>query len=248
VNAHSLYFETLGELGVIGGALLAVLLLVILGGMAARLRKPNRAVYGALLAAGLAWALNAAIDWDWQIPAITFWLFAAGGIALAARPGTGPSRPLRGVTRAVLVVGLLLLAITPARLAMSDRLLTRTVSDYKAGQCGPALDAAHSSSSWLPVRPEPYQVVSFCESSAGRGAASIAAMNQAISRDPHNWKYRYGLAIVQARTGVDPRPAARLALRLNPREAQARAAVARFRGRTRTSWRRELRRLQAETK
>jgi hypothetical protein len=69
-------------------------------------------------------------------------------------------------------------------------------------------------------------------------------MNQAISRDPHNWKYRYGLAIVQARAGVDPRRAARSARRLNPRQAEAQEAVRRFRGRTPAAWRRELRGLE----
>ncbi len=240
-NAHSLYLETLGELGVVGFALLAVLLLTIVAGLVARVRRPYRSVQAALLVGVLAWALNAAIDWDWEIPAVTFWVFAAGGIALAAPPGAGWERSLRGVTRAILALGLLLLAITPARLALSDRQLTKAVRTYQAGNCNVAFDAARSSASVLSVRPEPYQIESFCQSRNRKAGAAIAAMNEAISRDPKNWKYRYGLAVVRARAGVDPRPAARLAFRLNPREQDTQNGLRRFRGSTPAAWRREVR-------
>ena len=48
--------------------------------------------------------------------------------------------------------------------------------------------------------------------------AALAAMNKAVSLDPNNWNYRYGLALMQAAAGLDPRPATREALTLNPRE------------------------------
>jgi hypothetical protein len=220
-----------------------VVLLAILGGLLARVRPPYRSVQAAVLVAVVAWALNAALDWDWEIPAVSFWVFAVGGMVLAAAPGEGWERHLRGVTMAVLVVGLLLLAVTPARIAVSDRQLTSSVGDFQSGRCPAALDEARSSTAVLSVRPEPYQIESFCLSRQGRTAASVAAMNDAIARDPRNWKYRYGLALVQARAGIDPRPAARLARRLNPREQLAREAVRRLRGSSPAAWRRGLRRL-----
>jgi hypothetical protein len=53
-------------------------------------------------------------------------------------------------------------------------------------------------------------------------------MWEAVDRDPGNWQYRYSLAVAQAAAGVDPRPAAREALRLNPLDSATRDLVKRF--------------------
>src|SRR6185436_19716080 len=73
-DAHSLYLETLGELGLVGLALL----LVVIGALAwsilrARVRPVAlpRAQVAAVGAAFAAWAVHAAADWDWQVPALT---------------------------------------------------------------------------------------------------------------------------------------------------------------------------------
>ena len=89
-DGHSLYIETLGELGLVGFAALGICLLVVLGGFAARARGSDRALFAALLAAGVAWALAAGVDWDWEMPAVTIWLFALG--RCRARPRAARSR------------------------------------------------------------------------------------------------------------------------------------------------------------
>jgi hypothetical protein len=68
-------------------------------------------------------------------------------------------------------------------------------------------------------------------------------MRRAVDRDPRNWEYRYGLALVRGSAGLDPRAPAREALRLNPNEPRAREAVRRFRTDEPRRWRREARRL-----
>ena len=71
-DAHSLYIETLTELGLPGLALLFCFLGA--GGVAlVRAREPGWA------AASAVWALHAAVDWDWEMPALTlvFLLLAA---------------------------------------------------------------------------------------------------------------------------------------------------------------------------
>jgi len=85
-EGHSLYFEVLGELGGIGAFLLVVFLLFLLGGVARRVRGPDRALYGAVLAASLVWVLHAGIDWDWEVPAVTLWLLALAGAAASSAP------------------------------------------------------------------------------------------------------------------------------------------------------------------
>jgi hypothetical protein len=46
-------------------------------------------------------------------------------------------------------------------------------------------------------------------------------MRNAVDRDPNNWVYHYGLALVLGAEGRDPRPAIAEARRLNPREPRA---------------------------
>src|SRR6201999_4320508 len=83
------YLEALAELGLPGLIFLLVGLVAIFVGLARRIRGPDRIVYAAIFAAGLTWALQAGVDWDWEMPATAFFLFALGGMAIAAGPGEG---------------------------------------------------------------------------------------------------------------------------------------------------------------
>jgi len=64
-DAHSLYLETLAELGLVGLALVA---LALAPPLVAALRRP-----AAPAAAGayVAFCLHAGLDWDWELPAVT---------------------------------------------------------------------------------------------------------------------------------------------------------------------------------
>ncbi len=61
-------------------------------------------------------------------------------------------------------------------------------------------------------------------------------MNKAISLDPQNWNYTYDLALVRAEAGLNPRPAARRALALDPLEPLTRRAWAELRTATPQQW------------
>jgi O-antigen ligase len=81
-DAHSIYVETLAELGPVGVALIACALLVPLLGLRTR-REPWVAgvagAYGAYL-------LHAGLDWDWEMPAVTVpALFCAVALLTSAR-------------------------------------------------------------------------------------------------------------------------------------------------------------------
>ncbi len=239
LDGHSLYLETLAELGIVGLGLLGGALLVLLGGLASRIRGPDRALYAAIFAMALAWLVRAGIDWDWEMPVITLWLFALGGAALArpldARPLTGRPPPLARV-----VIGLLVLAIalTPALIYFSQAHLDRSVESFHRGDCPRAVDQALAATSVLSVRPEPFEILGYCDVRLGRPELALRAMEEAVERDPQTWKLRYGLALVHAVAGRDPRPAARAALRLNPREPLVRDAVKRFRTSNPREWKR----------
>ena len=238
-DAHSLYLEVLAELGVVGIVLLGMALAPILAALAVRARGRDRAVHAALLSAALAWAVHAGVDWDWEMPAVTLWLFCIGGAALAA-PTDDAGKLLRPGRRARLLIalGVLLLAVTPALLAVSERRLERSIAEFKAGRCPAAVDAALGSLSAVSVRSEPWEILGYCDVRLGARGLAVQAMQNALQRDPSNWQYHYGLALTRAAAGMDPRPQIRRARRLNPREDLLREAAKRFDSREPRTWRR----------
>ena len=66
----------------------------------------------------------------------------------------------------------------------------------------------------IPSRPQPFEVLGYCDARLGLDRLAVGAMEGGVDRDPENWELFYGLALVRADAGLDPRPAARQALRL----------------------------------
>jgi O-antigen ligase len=237
INTHSLYLEALSDLGVPGLLFLLAAFLALLGGLIVALRGPDRLLVAALLAASVAWMLHAAADWDWQMPATAFWMFALGAMALA-RPASARGWEPSRAPRLALAVGALALIISPVLIAFSQARIDSAVAALKEGDCAAASRDALSAAHLVSVRPEPYQLLGFCDSRAGEDELAIKMMETAVAKDPKNWESFYGLALVEASAGRDPRPAAREALRLGPNEPLALNAVSRFRGDDPRIWRR----------
>jgi O-antigen ligase len=222
-DAHSLYLEVLAELGLPGLLLVSGAVLAVLAATLARLKRRSRHLEAILFATGLTWAVHAGIDWDWEMPAVTLWFFALGGMTLArAAPAhetapqpAGPAAPRR-LTRLVAGVGLLALATTPALVALSQARLNDSVTALKAGNCGEAIDAALGSARALGVRPQPFMLLSLCDARLDRHEVAISTARRAVDLDEENWQTHYTLALALANAGRDPRSAARRTLRLNP--------------------------------
>jgi hypothetical protein len=217
VDAHSLYLQSLAELGLIGFALIVVVVLGILVGLGARIRGPDRALYAALFAVCLAWAMHQAFDWDWQMPAVTLGVFMLAGLALA-RPRDGKVG-LSGlpVDRTFIALGWLLLAIAPLLVAVSFSRLQRSASELKRGECTSARQEALSSLSLSAKRPLAYVVIGVCDLEQGFAQAAVPAMTQATTLEPESWEQQFWLAVARAAAGVDPHAAITRALELNPR-------------------------------
>jgi len=245
VNAHSLYFQAMAELGIPGIALLAILLAVVLGGLAARARGRRRSLYGALLAAGVVWAVHAGVDWDWEMPVVTLPFFAAAGLALSP-PCASPGRWAHGRAPRLLLAGLCLAAVVlPVLMIGSQSRLTDAKRALYTSNCAKAAPAASSSIGWLSARPEPYEILGFCDLQRGLPTLAVAQMRQALHRDPSSWERYYTLALAQASAGIDPRPAAARALRMNPHEPLTRQAVIQLRGASPARWVRKARAVRA---
>jgi hypothetical protein len=215
VDAHNLYLETLAELGIVGLVLLAVTLVAILVALAHRARGPDRVLYAALFSAALAWAVHAGVDWDWEMPVVTAWVFALGGAALGARGSARSGLVTGSRSRAPLAMALLVTAVTPALLLLSQGPLQRASAALDRGNCAQAEQEAMSSIGVLAVRPEPYQILGFCDIYDGRAQDAVAAMRKAVEHEPGAWEYHYDLAIADSYAGIDPRPAQAAAMRLD---------------------------------
>jgi hypothetical protein len=215
IDTHSLYVQTMGEDGLVGIILLAVVLVAVLAVFAARARGPTRSMYAALLAAGVAWAIHGAFDWDWQMPAVTLWFFAAGGMALASRPSPERSFPV-APNRTALAASFLALAVAPLLIGFSYQRLRAASSDLVAGNCSAARQQALGSISLLAVRPQAYEILGYCDLEQGFPIEALAAMRKAVSYDKQDWNGTYGLAIALAANGLDPLPAVLRTIALDP--------------------------------
>jgi len=244
VDAHSLYIEVLSELGWPGLLVLAVALGTPLVVAAARLRGPERPAHAGFLAAAGALLLHTGIDWDWEVPGLFLWFFAASGVVLARRAGSEASPVPGRLTRLLAGLACLALLATPVMVYRSQRALDRSVTALRAGDCVTAIDGALDSIDALPVRADPFEVLGYCDARAGENRLAVRAMKSARARDPDNWVFAYGLAVTQALAREDPTAAIADARRLSPRDELARSLARGLRSRSKARRRRAAARAQ----
>jgi hypothetical protein len=215
-DAHSLYLETLGELGVVGFLLLLGTLLVPL---VAAVRVRRRPLVAAAAAAYAAFAFHAGVDWDWELPAVTLLGLLAGAAVLAAArgaaetpgPALGGAVPaLRGAVAAALAV---LLAFSVVSFVGNDAVHRAGVA-AAAGRWE-AVDApARRATRWTPWDSEAWRLRGEAALSRGAVAAAQAALREGLARDETNWRLWSRLAQVTA--GADRNRALARAHELNP--------------------------------
>ncbi len=245
-DAHSLYLQSLAELGLVGLALIAIVVLGMLAGLASRIRGPDRAVYAALFAMTLAWAVHQAFDWDWQMPAVTLGVFILAGLALA-RPRDGRTG-LSGLpaSRTLVALGWLVLAVAPLLVSTSYARLRSSGQALKQGNCVSAKHDALSSLSLSAARPQAYEIVGVCDLEQGFAPAAVPAMEQAVSLERENWEASFWLAVARAAAGVDPHAAIDRALTLDPLEHGLKNAVKKLSSYDPRVWERAAPRLMNE--
>jgi O-antigen ligase len=81
-DAHSLYIETLGELGLVGAAILAALI----AGVAVSARRAYRRLpveAAGAVATLCVFAVHAGLDWDWEMPAVSLVALLLAGALIA---------------------------------------------------------------------------------------------------------------------------------------------------------------------
>ena len=192
LDAHSLYLETLAELGPLGLVLLLGALALPLGVVPAARRHPLAA---AAFGAYIAFLLHAAIDWDWEMTAVTVAALVCGAALLLA--GRGADTPSLGrTTRGVGVVLATVLCVAA---------VAGFVGNLAAASATDALDAEHLSTAareakharrWEPWSPEPWRLLGEAQLQAGRVEQARTSFVHGIRKDGRDWELWLDLALV----------------------------------------------------
>jgi O-Antigen ligase len=204
-DAHSLYMQTLGELGILGLALLGAFLLAILvgGGAAAVRAGPGaRPWLAAALAGCVAFCLTAGFDWMWQIPVLPVALLLLASLLVTARSEAGREEsgfpvPLR-IAAAVLSLAAIVAIAIPLS---SSTLLRQSQAEARAGDLPAALTAARSAQNAQPDAASPRIQEALLLEAAGELPAAAAAARAAIEREQTNWRNWLVLARLEAKQG-----------------------------------------------
>jgi hypothetical protein len=235
-NAHSLYLEMLGELGLIG--FMVVLIVVAPAGIAILriVRHGDSGVRGdgaAISASFLAFFVSAAFDWMWQVTAVTAVAFVTLALLmrLTARPEHKPTpqevdaarstamRPEAAVATwiagAIAIAGLLYAEAAPL---LSARKLEASYSAVRHDNLQRAYKAALDGKDLTPWAAAPYLQLALVDEQRGRLDEASEWAKKAIDRDPNNWQLwlvATRLAVKEQRILVARRDLAR-ATALNP--------------------------------
>ena len=211
LDAHSLYAETLAELGLPGLALLVAALAVPL--LAVR-RARAHPLATAALSAYVAFLFHIGVDWDWEMPVvIILGLFCGGAVLIAARRDRdvrAMSPRLRaGALAVVLVISALTLVATVGNNALAAGASAATAHRWRDSERD-----ARKAMSWMPWSSDPWQMAGEAELAQHNAAAARASFRKAIAKDRSDWELWVDLAL------ASPQPARRraalVALRLNP--------------------------------
>ena len=210
-DAHSLYLETLAELGPVG---LALLLLALGAPLAAAVAARRQPLASAAFAAYAAYLVHAGVDWDWELPALTLsaLICASALLAMARREERllDPAPWMRGVgvALAVVVAALALAGLT------GNNAIAASDDAAEDGRWAEAADEARTAKRWAPWSSEPWQRLG--EAHLGQEAFEEAEhdFREAIEREPRD--FELWLALAHATDGAERAAALHRARQLNP--------------------------------
>jgi hypothetical protein len=210
-DAHSLYLEMLGELGVPGLLLLVSMLATPLWAT----RRARSAPLAAVASAGyVAYLLHAGVDWDWEMPAVTLSALFCGIVLLAlGRPEGEPTELHLRVRAPTLAVTVALMGFALLGL-LGNSAVSASSKSTDAGRLAQAESQARYAMNFAPWSFEPWRKLGEAQAIAGNLAGARASFRKAIEKDPRDWTLWFELADVSR--GVERQRAFAEASRLNP--------------------------------
>ena len=181
LDAHSLYLETLAELGPIGLVLLDFICVLPL---VAAWRSRSQPLVPAVAGAYVAYLIHAAVDWDWEMPVLTLTAFLFAGVLVAG--GSDRSFQLTARARTTLVGVVSLIGVVAFVGLIGNSALTAAVVDLEGGSPKSAEREARHARSWSLWSAEPERVLAVAAATQGDRRAAREHALAALRRDPGN--------------------------------------------------------------
>jgi hypothetical protein len=215
-DAHSLYLETLAELGPVG----LLLLFVVIGvPFVAAVRARAHPLVPAAAGAFAAWAIHAAVDWDWELAAVTSAALLCGmACFIAARREDEEARSLSGGARAAALAAAVALAGVAFVGLVGNLAASESANAARGGNWNSAASQARRAIDWTPWSAQPWRLLGEAQLGAGNVSAAERSFRKAIAKDPGDWNLYFDLA--RATTGRVQLAALAAAARLNPRSPE----------------------------
>jgi hypothetical protein len=234
-DGHSLYLESLGELGLVGFLLIVALAGVGVGVGALRALRSTgdaRVTTSALTGAFVAYAVAAGFDWVWELTAVG--VVGVAALALVTGPATetpprlrtaapGEREPWAARRRfgAGLVVVLAAWAIIVAQVIplLADRELARSREAVERRDLDEGLEAAGTARDIQPWASGPYLQLALVNEQRDELGLAQSWIYEAIDRDEQDWQLWLVAARLETKLGnVDAAERTlRRAVELNPR-------------------------------
>jgi Flp pilus assembly protein TadD len=221
-DAHSLYLEVLAELGPLG---LGLVLLALGAPLVAGVRARSSPLAATLTGAYAAFLLHAAVDWDWEMAAVTAVGLACGAaLCVLGQPAVARTMPVgvRGgaLAAAICIGGFSLVAATGAAALAHSR------AEAAAGNFEEAEVAARHAATVAPWSSQPLAALGEAQLARGDVDAARATFERALALDREDWSLWLDLA--RTAEGSTQKAALAHASALNPHSpeiAQLRAEL-----------------------
>jgi hypothetical protein len=233
-DAHSLYLESLGELGALGFGLLLALFASGIGIGVLRARRSVgdvRVTAAALASVFAAYSAAAGFDWVWELTAVSVLGFAALAVVSAsAAAAPAPLRPVApgirlrrirgrfGLGVAALLVAWILIFAQAIPL-LAGREIADSEAAVERGDLDQAFSSAGAARDIQPWAATPYLQLSLVSEEAGDLPRARAWIEAAIERDQRDWRLWLVSARVETKLGrvAAAERSLRRAAELNPR-------------------------------
>jgi hypothetical protein len=200
-NAHSLYAETLAELGLIGMLLIVGLIILVIAAGAWSVRRatgPPTTILAGATAACVAFAVVAGVDWHWQVTVLPACFVLLAAAVLAPARETSPARgPVRWLLVGLAVAALAALVVPLAATTQ----LRASQSAALANELDPALQRAGNASRVQPYASSPQLQRALVLELRGDLDGAVAAAQAAQRKEPTNWRPPFVLARLHAAQG-----------------------------------------------